>query len=385
VHQATLIVLGGTLAFAPVYWLLVPARLRRPVVALASLAALAVIDVRAVALVLGTAAALAAAGRIQASPTWRRPIRAGGVLALVALFVVNKGTADSAAGGAAAIVGCSYLVLKAIAALVERDRPERRAAFPALLEWLAFLPTYPAGPMADLDRFRRQDPVPTGARVFGGLERILFGLVKALVLATLLGNWADPVLAAPGAHARATIMLALYAQAGRFYLDFAGYSDIAIGLGRILGYDIEENFDRPFLRRNLIVLWQHWHMTLTRWLRDFIFVPVARRTLRATGSADASQLAGQCTSMLVCGLWHGLAWHWVVWGLVQAVGLVWVGSVARRLAPFVPAPAVDWWRRSGVAHAASVGLTVTFFALSMAFVVKSVPEALDCLKRVLVG
>jgi D-alanyl-lipoteichoic acid acyltransferase DltB (MBOAT superfamily) len=385
VHQATLIVLGGTLAFAPIHWLLVPAHLRRPVVAIASLVALVVIDVRAAALVLGTAVALAGAGRLQAIAAWRRPVVAVGIAALVALFVANKGTADSAAGGAAAIVGASYLVLKAIAALVEGARAERRASLPTLVEWLGFLPTYPAGPMADLHRFRRQEPVATPARVLGGLERILFGLVKALVLAALLGAWADPVLAAPDAHARVDVLLALYAQAGRFYLDFAGYSDVAIGLGRILGYDIEENFDRPFLRRNLIVLWQHWHMTLTRWLRDFVFIPVARRTLHATGSADASQLAGQCTSMLVCGLWHGLAWHWVVWGLVHAAGLVWVGSVARRLAPIVPAPVVHWWRRNRLANAASVGLTATFFALSMAFVVKSVPDAIDCLRRVFVG
>ena len=380
-HQATLTVLLGTLAFAPVHWLVVPAQHRRTVVMIASLVGLAIIDVRAVMLVAGTAAALVAAARLPQSGA----VTVTGVAALVALFVANKGLADSVAGGSIAIVGCSYLVLKAIAALVERDRAERRTGFGATLEWLAFLPTYPAGPMADLQRFHQQSPTPTRARVLGGLERILFGLVKAFVFAAQLGAWADPVVAELATHDRATLLLALYAQAFRFYLDFAGYSDMAIGLAQVLGYDVEENFDRPFLRRNLIALWQHWHMTLTRWLRDFVFMPVTRRTLRATGSIDASQLVGQTASMLVCGLWHGIAWHWVVWGLVQAAGLVWVGSVARHLGPLLPTALLAWWRTSAVAHAASVALTVTFFALSMAFVVASVPDALLCLRRILVG
>jgi alginate O-acetyltransferase complex protein AlgI len=384
VQPATLIVISGTLAFAPVYWILVPARHRRAAVTIASLVGLAAIDLRAVALVLGTAAGLAAATRLQASGA-RRAVTALGVVALLGLFVANKGTADSVTGGSVAILGGSYLVLKAIAALVDGGPTERRARVGTIVEWLALLPTYPAGPMADLERFRRHEPAPAFPLALGGFERILFGLVKAFVLAAQLGTWADPVLRDPAAHGRGILVLALYAEAGRFYLDFAGYSDIAIGLARLLGYDVEENFDRPFARRNLIGLWQHWHMTLTRWLRNFVFLPVARATLRATGSADASQMAGQCTSMLICGLWHGLAWHWVVWGLVQAAGLVWVGSGARRLAPLLPVGMVVWWRESRLAHAASVALTVTFFAFSMVFVVHSVPDALGYLRRVVAG
>jgi alginate O-acetyltransferase complex protein AlgI len=107
--------------------------------------------------------------------------------------------------------------------------------------------------------------------------------------------------------------VATYAYAFGLYLDFAGYSDVAIGAARCLGVRVRENFDWPYLSRDLATLWQRWHMSFTGWLRDFVFIPVTRRVLRWTRRPLASQVAGQTATMLACGLWHGVDWHFAAW------------------------------------------------------------------------
>jgi alginate O-acetyltransferase complex protein AlgI len=231
--------------------------------------------------------------------------------------------------------------------------------------------------METYEHFRRQSPAFDRVRVLGGLERILFGLVKALVFAHYLGEWAAPIVAAPRQHGRLELAGALYAASLRFYFDFSGYSDIAIGLAAVFGYDVEENFDRPFLRRNLAQLWQHWHMTLTRWLRAYLFVPVSRRVMRLGGGrADRAAIAlGQIVAMTFCGLWHGVSWNFALWGFSQALGLIWVGTLARDVGRILPPAFVDWWRKSRVAYALSAFLTFNFFSLTVVLAITDLAGA----------
>jgi alginate O-acetyltransferase complex protein AlgI len=128
--------------------------------------------------------------------------------------------------------------------------------------------------------------------------------------------FADPAGAKP-----ATVLLAVYAYALGLYLDFAAYSDLAIGAGRAAGLRVRENFDWPYLQPDIAALWQQWHKSFTGWLLDFVFLPVTRRTLRATGHALGSQVTGQLVTMTLCGLWHGIAWHFALWGFYHGVGL----------------------------------------------------------------
>jgi len=237
--------------------------------------------------------------------------------------------------------------------------------------------------MERLEHFAAQSPSFDRARALGGLERILFGLVKTLLISAYLGVWAAPLLDAPDKHARLALLAGLYAFSLRFYFDFAGYSDIAIGLSAVFGYDIDENFDRPFLRRNLAQLWQHWHITLTRWLRTYLFIPVARRVMRHGGrwGEQAGIAAGQVVAMTVCGLWHGVAWNFALWGILQALGLIWVGVVARQLGPRMPAGLVAWWRGSRAAYLLSVILTFNFFSLAVIFAMTDVTGATHYLRR----
>ncbi len=383
--------LFAAIAFAPAYWLVVPRRWRREGLAAASLAALTLYDARLLALLVGVTAGLFAVTRaIQASEECRgQGMCALALCLLAALFVFNKlgGAGASALPSQTGLVflGVSYLVLKAAAVLVETARGTiREVRFLDMLGWLVFLPTYPSGPMEELDHFRRQSPTFDPGMALRGFERIVFGLVKALIAAHYLGEWANSVFSAPAQHAQGTLLLALYAFALRFYLDFSGYSDIAIGLAALYGYEIEENFDYPFFRRNLVQLWQRWHMTLTRFLRLYLFIPVSRRLMRRGWRDGLAIAAGQIVAMTFCGLWHGLSWNFVVWGLLQALGLIWVGLIARDIGRTLPPGAVRWWRRSRVAYGFSTAVTVTYFALSAVFVVTDVGSAARYL-RLLVG
>lgn len=365
----------GAIVLAPPYWLLVPARYHRTAITVASLAALAACDRRLLGLVLGVAAALF--GLTQAiggaEPRRARTLTATGLAALVALFAWNKlsapghGVLPSQSG--IVLVGVSYLVLRAAAVLFDSLQGTLGdAGFGELLAWIAFLPTYPAGPIEEFQHFRGQHASFEGARMLRGLERILFGLVKALLLGHYVGEWAASVMSEPAAHERATLLLGLYAFTLRFYLDFAGYSDVAIGLGALFGYEIQENFDRPLVQRNLVLLWQRWHMTLTRWLRTYVFIPLSRSLMRREWGERTSVAAGQVGAMALCGLWHGIGWNFLVWGLWQACGLVWTGIAARELGSRLPPGVVSWWRTSRLANALSTFLTFNVFALSLAFV-----------------
>ncbi|MFM8410680.1 MAG: MBOAT family O-acyltransferase [Alphaproteobacteria bacterium] len=230
-------------------------------------------------------------------------------------------------------IGLSYFALKFVQHLL--DAAAGRVASVDLASFLAtilFLPTFAAGPIERTGEFATKlarEPLPWAERVLG-LERVVVGLGKKLLVGDRLLAFAEPVFADPAGATRGSLWLAMYAFAIALWLDFSGYSDIAIGAGRIAGFTIRENFDSPYLQPDLARLWQHWHMSLTSWLRDFVFVPVARRTLRATKKPLLSQGVAQTATMVACGLWHGFAWNFVAWGLWHAALLT--GLAARRAA-----------------------------------------------------
>ena len=151
---------------------------------------------------------------------------------------------------------------------------------------------------------------------------------------------------------------------------FAGYSDIAIGLGAIHGYEIQENFNNPFMQRNLVAIWQNWHMSLTRWLRIYLFTPLSRAIMRRGGPRwDIWAIAaGQFWAFRFCGLWHGVRWEFAVWGVAHALGLIWINVGAREAGRHLPMEFVRWWRRSPVGHGMSCVLAVTYFSTINIFV-----------------
>ena len=219
-------------------------------------------------------------------------------------------------------VGISFFTFQAISYVVDVYRgttePASRLDFAV---YLAFFPHVVAGPIVRAREFipqlRRSAAEP---RLDGGraLCLILGGLFKKVVVAGFLSTAiVDPVFGAPGAHSRVEVLAAVYAYAVQIWADFSGYTDIAIGCALLLGIRFPANFNAPYTATSLQDFWHRWHMTLSRWLRDYLYVPL--------GGSRGSRLftaRNLMLTMLLGGLWHGAAWTFVVWGGIHGACLV---------------------------------------------------------------
>jgi D-alanyl-lipoteichoic acid acyltransferase DltB (MBOAT superfamily) len=160
-------------------------------------------------------------------------------------------------------------------------------------------------------------PTIVGSRVEAALARIAAGLVKKLLLADVLGAYVDQVWGGLGDFPAGNLLLAFYAYAFQIYFDFSGYTDVALGLAQLFGFALPENFDRPYLARSPREFWQRWHVTLSTWLRDYVYISFGGN--RGTRARTCVNLL---LTMLLGGLWHGAAWTFVAWGGYHGVLLV---------------------------------------------------------------
>ena len=150
------------------------------------------------------------------------------------------------------------------------------------------------------------------------LQRLGFGLFKKVVLAQLLASaLVDPVFEAPGEHSSLEVLLGVYGYAAQIFCDFSGYTDMAIGSAALLGYAMPENFDAPYAATSPQDFWRRWHISLSSWLRDYLFIP-----LGGSRGGPARTAAALGLTMVLGGLWHGAAWTFVAWGAFHGVGLI---------------------------------------------------------------
>ena len=218
-------------------------------------------------------------------------------------------------------VGVSFFTFQAISYTVD---VYRRVIEPAstldVAIYLSFFSHLVAGPIVRAREFLPQlatprDPtrVPVGA----GMMLIAVGLVKKVVLADYLARTlVDPVFAVPQAYAAPDMLLATYGYAAQIYCDFSGYTDIAIGLALLLGFVFPQNFDRPYRSTGFREFWRRWHMTLSRFLRDFLYIP-----LGGSRKGRWKTYRNLMITMVLGGLWHGAAWTFVLWGAFHGLGL----------------------------------------------------------------
>jgi len=184
--------------------------------------------------------------------------------------------------------------------------------------FVGFFPTMIAGPIKRYSQFQSYFEAPSAdARdILEGVFRILLGLLKKLVLADNLKTLIDEVGNPKTVHNVGLLTFGIFLYGLRIWLDFAGYSDIAIGSARLFGIRVPENFLHPYLQRNITDFWRHWHISLSSWLMDYVYIPLggSRRGL-------PRQLVNIMIVMAVSGLWHGAAWNFVLWGIWHGIML----------------------------------------------------------------
>ncbi len=218
-------------------------------------------------------------------------------------------------------LGISYVVFRLVHYVVETYRRKTPAgSFVELGLYVLFFPTFLAGPV---DRFPRVHPqiAATPAQVLpeinGGLFRIVLGIVRKFLVADTLARYVLPVLQSPGDYSRWIVLASVYGLAIRIYMDFAGYTDMALGVSRLFGYRIMENFDKPFLRTNIAMFWRSWHISVYSWIRDYFFFP-----LFGYRPSELKVYIGIFCSMMVFMLWHDLTWNWFALGAYHGFGLI---------------------------------------------------------------
>jgi alginate O-acetyltransferase complex protein AlgI len=218
-------------------------------------------------------------------------------------------------------LGISYITFKLISYLTDVYwGVVQKGKFLDVLCYSSLFTIYTAGP---IERFERFNPQITEKRrlqaddVETGIKRIIYGLFKKLVIADWIGYFITPVLQNQGNYSAGIRALALLGFSIEIYTDFAGYSDIAIGSSRLFGIKIMENFDNPYFQKNINKFWRHWHISLSDWIRDYIFFPLSG----LSRSKIWLLFFVPVISMALCGLWHGASWNFMIWGIWHGAGI----------------------------------------------------------------
>jgi alginate O-acetyltransferase complex protein AlgI len=225
-------------------------------------------------------------------------------------------------------VGISFFTFMGISYIVDVSRGHLEpASWLDTFVYLSFFPHLVAGPIVRGGELfpqiaTRRDP--TRVDLSRAAYLILAGLFKKVVLSSYLASTiVDPVFGNPGGHSSFEILVAVYGYAVQIYADFSGYTDIAIGVALLLGFEFPQNFDRPYTARSLQEFWRRWHITLSRWLRDYLYIP-----LGGSRRGESRTYVNILITMLLGGLWHGAAWTFVTWGGIHGVGQV-IGHARR--------------------------------------------------------
>ncbi|MEI3307106.1 MAG: MBOAT family protein [Dysosmobacter sp.] len=226
--------------------------------------------------------------------------------------------------------GISFFTFQAVAYLTDVYRgtiPAERNLGRVTL-FMAFFPQLLQGPILRYGEFGRQEILQrreTADEAADGAVRFCFGLAKKVLLADALGQVADGAFSAGDQLTVSLAWLGAVAYTLQLYFDFSGYTDMAIGLGRVFGFHLPENFNYPYISKSASEFWRRWHMTLSFWFRDYVYIP-----LGGNRCSRGRHLINLLAVWLLTGLWHGSAWNFVLWGLYYAALLVGNSSGARR-------------------------------------------------------
>jgi len=264
-----------------------------------------------------------------------------GVFKYNVFFIDNVNVLTSIFGVAPWIVkniflplGISFFTFKALTYLISVKRREVpvQKNFINLALYISLFPQLIAGP---IDRYKNllpqlQHRVLSFEQFSSGVQRFVLGLFKKVIISGPLAYVADQVFTGPANSAGFLLSwLGAICFALQIYYDFSGYTDMAVGIGRMLGFRFVENFNFPYISRSVHEFWQRWHISLSTWLRDYLFLPVAFSTSRRLKNERYLGIRvdrviytwATLVTFVLCGFWHGAAWNFVIWGLIHGIML----------------------------------------------------------------
>lgn len=219
-------------------------------------------------------------------------------------------------------LGLSFLTFRSLSYVIDvyRRKTSPTNNYPDYLAFVAFFPTLIAGPLARADELLpqfSQRPRLSDGDGAQGIFLIILGFVKKIAVANFLANnLVDRIFDQPQLYSSLETLAAIYGYALQIYCDFSGYTDIAIGSALLLGFKLPANFNSPYRAHSLIDFWRRWHITLSEWLRDYVFI-----SLGGLRTRRINLYRNLIVTMLLAGLWHGAAWTFVLWGGMHGVGL----------------------------------------------------------------
>lgn len=218
-------------------------------------------------------------------------------------------------------VGISFYTFQSISYVVDvykgRIKPTRH--WLDYLFFLSFFPALVAGPIVRADYFLPQleKNLPASREnIWGGLWLIIVGIIKKAVIADYIAQYNDLIFNSPELYTGVQTLMGVLGYTMQIYCDFSGYSDMAIGLALIMGFKLGLNFDSPYQSKNLTEFWRRWHISLSSWLRDYVYIP-----LGGNRNGVVRTYVNNFLTMLIGGLWHGAAWKFIFWGAMHGVGL----------------------------------------------------------------
>lgn len=254
-------------------------------------------------------------------------------------------------------VGISFYTFQSISYVVDvyKGRIAPTESWLDYLFFLSFFPALVAGPIVRADYFLpqlKENRPASRENIYGGLWLIVIGIVKKAVIADYIAQFNDLVFNQPELYTGVQALMGVLGYTMQIYCDFSGYSDMAIGLALIMGFHLGLNFDSPYQSRNLTEFWRRWHISLSSWLRDYVYIP-----LGGNRKGTIRTYINNFLTMLIGGLWHGAAWKFIFWGAMHGLGLA-VHKASQPLLRKIP----DNWAVSLVSWA------ITFIYVSLLWV-----------------
>jgi D-alanyl-lipoteichoic acid acyltransferase DltB (MBOAT superfamily) len=218
-------------------------------------------------------------------------------------------------------VGISFYTFQSISYVVDvyKEKITPTRTWLDYIFFLSFFPALVAGPIVRADYFLPQiekNHKATADEIWGGLWLIIIGIVKKAVIADYIAQFNDLIFNDPSFYTGVQTLMGVLGYTMQIYCDFSGYSDMAIGIALIMGFKLGINFDSPYQSRNLTEFWRRWHISLSSWLRDYVYIP-----LGGNRKGTFRTYLNNFLTMLIGGLWHGAAWKFVFWGAMHGVGL----------------------------------------------------------------